>query len=285
MVERFSRVMESIIEERIMKIDIWKWMVTKDDFLLSLIEILGSVRGLYGLRSYRWRKIGADIIASRRADAAGKDVVIVLNGPSIKKQPLERLQGMDLVFVNQGFRHPAYKLLKPKYHVFIDSKMIHGTWDIGWLDEIRDMVPEITFVMPADWARLPLLQPYIEKNFSIIWTGGCIGGMRGLGVSGECFNLVQRLGYKRVFFTGFEATSFAASLLKESSHFYGNDTDEESMTASDIMKGYYMNARQIRELILVAETFVKNHVEAYNLTEGGLLNMFTRKKFDDVFPE
>ena len=268
-----------------MKIDIWKWLVTKDDFLLSLIEVVGSARGLYGLRSRRWRKIGDDIIASRRGAAAGNEVMIVLNGPSIKKQPLERLQGMDLVFVNQGFRHPAYKMLKPKYHVFIDSKMIHGVWDIRWLDEIHDAVPGITFVLPAEWARLSLLQPYIEKNYSIIWTGGCIGGMRGLGVSGECFNLVHRLGYKKIYFTGFEATSFAASLLKENSHFYGNDTDEASMTASDIMKGYYMNARQIRELILVAENFMKNHVEVYNLTDGGLLNMFTRKKFVDVFPE
>lgn len=265
--------------------DIWKLLVTKDDILLSLIEILRSAKEFYGLRSSHWKRVGDSIVKTHRERTVGEDVVIVLNGPSVKEQPLERLKGKDTIFVNQGFRHPAYVELQPTYHVFIDSKLIHGIWDIKWLDEIREKVPGITFVMPAEWARLPILRPYIRRDFSVVWTGSCVGGMRGLGVSGECFNLARRLGYARIFFTGFEATSFAASLLKESSHFYGNDADEEGMTASDIMKGYYMNARQIRELILVAEKFKQKHVEVYNLTVGGVLNMFTRKKFDEVFPD
>ena len=111
----------------IMKFDIWRWLVNKEDFILSLLEVLTSARSLYGLRDIRWIRKGNEIISRHRRDAAGKDVVIVLNGPSISKQPLERLKGHDLVFVNQGFRHPAYKELQPKYHVMIDSKLIHGS--------------------------------------------------------------------------------------------------------------------------------------------------------------
>lgn len=267
-----------------MKFDVWKWLVSKDDLLLSTIECVWSAKNLYGLRDIKWRCLGRRIVAEHRNTTRGKEVVIVLNGPSVKEQPLERLKGKDLVFVNQGFRLPMYKELNPKYHIFIDTKMIHGVWDIRWLDEIHDMVPDITFVMPASWARLPLLRPYIQKGYKIIWIGACIGGLRGLGVSGACFDLARALKYATIYFTGFEATSFAASLLNTSSHFYGNDTDEATMTASDVMKGYYMNARQIRELILVAKAFKRLHVNVVNLTNGGLLNMFPRKRFEEVFP-
>lgn len=267
-----------------MRFDVWKWLVAKDDFLLSAIECIWSAKNLYGFRNLKWRRIGNDLIKKHKLETEGRDVVIVLNGPSVKEQPLERLKGKDLIFVNQGFRLPAYKELRPKYHVFIDSKLIHGVWDIKWLDEIHDMNPNITFVMPASWARLPLLAQYIQKGYQIIWIDSCIGGLRGLGVSGACFDLARALKYATIYFTGFEATSFAASLLKTSSHFYGNDTDEATMTASDVMKGYYMNARQIRELVLVAKAFKRLHVNVVNLTNGGLLNMFPRKRFEEVFP-
>ena len=267
-----------------MRFDVWKWLVKKDDLILSLIEIAWSSLHFFGFRDWKWRRIGNRIIEEDARMVKGSDVVIVLNGPSIKRQPLERLKGKDLIFVNQGFRLAAYQDLRPKYHVFIDTKLIHGVWDIEWLNEIHSMVPDITFVLPASWARLPLLKPYIERGYRIIWVGGCIGGMRGLGVSGACFDLAKALGYSTIYFTGFEATSFAASVLKVSSHFYGNDADECAMTPGDIMKGYYMNARQIRELILVAEHFKKSHVRVCNLTQGGVLNMFQRKEFEEVFP-
>jgi len=269
----------------LMRFDIWRWLLYKEDFILSALEVLSSARHFYGLTTMCWRRKGNAIIAKHRKDTVGKDVVIVLNGPSINQQPLERLRGRDLVFVNQGFRHPAYRELQPKYHVIIDTKLINGVWDVKWLDEIHEMVPGITFVLPATWARLPLLRPYVANDYSIIWIGGCIGGLRGIGVSGECFNLVRKLGYERIYFTGFEATSFPAGLLRMASHFYGNDSDEESGRTGDIIdKGYYMNARQYHELVLLARKFEREHVDVCNLTEGGILEMFPRKKFEDVFP-
>ena len=141
-----------------MHFDVWKWLVAKDDLLLSAIECIWSAKGLYGLRNLKWRCVGATLLKKHRAKTEGRDVVIVLNGPSVKEQPLARLKGKDLIFVNQGFRLQIYKELQPKYHVFIDSKMIHGVWDIKWLDEIYNMNPNVTFVMPASWARLPLLK-------------------------------------------------------------------------------------------------------------------------------
>ena len=46
-----------------------------------------------------------------------------------------------------------------------------------------------------------------------------------------------------------------------------------------------MNARQIRELILVAKRFEKKKVNIVNLTKGGVLAMFKRGVFEEVFCE
>ena len=128
----------------------------KDDYILSLVQWLYAARRVWGLTDIRYRRIGSRLIRDRKVD--GGQVVIVLNGPSVKTQPIERIKGCDAIFVNQGFRLPCYKQVHPKYHVFIDTKLIHGVWDIHWLDEILDLVPDITFAMPAHWAKTHLLR-------------------------------------------------------------------------------------------------------------------------------
>lgn len=267
---------------KIRRIDFWKLFIAKDDYLLSFIQRVADMRNLWGIADRRALKAGHRLMLDR--SVKNGEAVIVLNGPCVKKQHIERIYGKDIFFVNQGFRLPCYREVHPKYHIFVDTKLIHGVWDVHWLEEILEMVPDITFAMPASWARTHLFDSYIERKVPIIWLPGKIAGVRGAGVSGAAFYLAQRLGYNRLYFTGFEATSFASILLSQASHFYGNDSDEATLTASDIMKGYYLNARHIRELIIISSRMKKKGVELYNLTEGGILQMFERKNFDDVFP-
>ena len=264
------------------KFDFWKWYVEKDDLILSVVQFVYGARRLWGLKDAKYRQIGRRLINEKKVD--GGDAVIVLNGPSVKRQPIEHVIGKDVFFVNQGFRLPCYKSVHPKYHVFVDTKLIHGVWDVHWLDEILEMVPDITFAMPAHWASTHLFDSYIERKIPIIWLAHASGTTRGHGVSGACFDLAMQLGYKQIYFTGYEATSFASALLSQASHFYGNDRDESTLTASDIMKGYYLNARHIREVIISAERMKKAGIKVYNLTDGGILEMFERKRFEDVFP-
>lgn len=262
------------------KFDFWVWMVKKDKFFIWLGYAIRGVRTLWGWKFRKWTKEGKARIAQMQAN--GRDMLIVLNGPSIAKQPLRNAAGRncDVVFVNQGFRHPDYKTLQPKYHVFVDTKLIHGIWDIKWLDEILEMVPDITFVMPAEWGNLDLFKPYKERGVSILWvTGGYDHG-----VSGSMFKLAFDLGYKNIFFTGYEGTAFASALVKQSSHFYGTDLDEETMSPETIMKIYLMNAKHFRAAIETAEIAERKGINLVNLTHGGIMNMFTRQSFDAVFP-
>jgi hypothetical protein len=260
------------------KIDFWKLMVIKDDYILSFVEFFIRLKMKFDFKANKVIRQSKKQIKSVKTK---DEVFVVLNGPSLKDQNLSKLKGCDLMFVNRGFLHPLYSELKPKYHVIIDTKMIYGIWDIKWIDEILKMVPDITFVFPGSWAKLELFKPIIKRNVQIIWIGNN-GGLRGLGVSGACFDLAMLLGYKSIFFTGFEATGFAQNLLKQSTHFFGHIDDNELQSAEDYMKGYFMNCRQMRELILYAKKASNKGVKMINLTNGGLLDMFERQNFNDI---
>lgn len=262
------------------RFDFWVWMVQKDAIFIKIACLLRGISNLWGIRDLKWLLRGDRIIKERKV--VGGRIFIALNGPSINKQPLEKIKGTgtDLIFVNQGFRLPSYRELHPKYHIFIDTKLIHGVWDIHWLDEILEMVPDITFVFPAEWARNRLFAPYIKRGVPIIW----IRVRHSHGVSAAAFSLAMRLGYKDIYFSGYEGTAFACSLVKQSSHFYGIDSDEANIPPENIMKGYLMNADHFRCAINTAREAKRKGVNLINLTEGGIMDMFTRLKFDSVFP-
>ena len=260
------------------KLNFWNLMVFKDDFILSGIELLLKARKIVDFKTKSFIRKSKSIIEKKQSDG---EVFVIFNGPSVNNQDLSKLKGEDIMFVNRGFLHPLFKELKPKYHVFIDTKMIYGIWDVKWIDQIIEMVPDITIVLPAEWAKLQMFYPYLNKDISIIWIASK-GGLRGLGVSGSSFDLAIELGYKTIFFTGFEATGFAQNLLKQSTHFFGHIDDNELQKAEDYMQGYYMNCRQIRELILYARMARKKKIRMINLTEGGVLDMFERKDFNSL---
>lgn len=261
------------------KFDFYEWLVYKDFPIIHLANFIHGAKSLWGWKYRRATAKGKAMMCERRVN--GGDIFIALNGPSIKEMPLERIKGMDCIFVNQGFKLPSYKTLQPKYHFFIDPKLMDGTWDICWIDEILAMVPSITFVMPAAWSNNPKLKPYIERGVKILW----FNGKHSHGVSGAAFQFCWKLGYKRIYFAGYEQTAIAAYILNQSSHFYGADPDEGSHTVRYVMKDLSMNARHLWAAIKSAEYAERIGVELINLTRGGIMNMFKRQVFEDVFPE
>ena len=260
------------------RLDFWALMVLKDDWILSAIEGVRVFAGWFDWSLRRFARETRCLLARLQTQHA---LYVVLNGPSVQQQDLSVLKSRDLVFVNRGFLHPLYQELHPKFHIFVDSKMIHGIWSPAWLEQIHEMVPDITFVLPIKWAKHPYFQEYIAKGFNFIWFPNK-GGLRGIGVGGRAFELGFMLNYKEIFFTGFEASGFAQDLLKQASHFYGFVDDKELQTPTDIMRGYYMNARQMRELMLIAQIAKKKGVRMVNMTEGGLLGMFERKNIKEI---
>ena len=217
-------------------------------------------------------------------EGVGRDLFIILNGPSLKKQDLSMLKGKDLMFVNRGFLHPLYKELQPKYHVFVDPKFANGTWPLSWLDEIFGMCPNIRIILPIEWYDNPHFSS-IKEDKRIFWQHRIVP-FYVLGVSGRCISYGISQSFDRIFFTGFDANSCAYDLIKSSeSHFYGADPELSNMTTRQHAHALYSTFLHFMDLIELSKWCVDRGVKIYNITDGGVLDMFVRRDFNDPFNE
>lgn len=215
-------------------------------------------------------------------DGIGNDLFIILNGPSLKRQDLSKLKGKHLMFVNRGFLHPLYKELQPKYHVFVDPKLVSGVWPIEWIEQIFDMCPDIRIILPAQWHGLKRFAKYKDDKrfFWLYWSIPCYIN----GVSSGCFSYAILQGFNNIFFTGFDANSCAFDMIKSSeSHFYGADPELADMNSSQHISALYTTALQLMDLQEFSKFCKKRNINVYNLTDGGLLDMFIRRDFNDPY--
>jgi hypothetical protein len=255
----------------------WQLMVKKDDYICGLINGIAKLKLLFSLKDQRL------LSQMRRLPRAGtgRETFIVLNGPSIKEQDLSVFSGKSVMFVNRGFKHPLYKDLKPEFHVFVDSKMINGDWPVTWLDEILELSPDVTFVMPVAWSSVAHFQPYIKKGVKFYWIPGS-SPCTLTGVAGSCFDFAIGQDYKTIYFTGFDGTALAFELLSTNSHFYGVNEDDLKKTTKNYEVDLYMFSRHLRNLNQFADECRKKNISVINLTDGGLIDMFPRMKMSDI---
>lgn len=205
----------------------------------------------------------------------GQDLFIVLNGPSIKNQDLTVLKGKNLLFVNRGFLHKDYKLLQPKYHVFIDSKMKNGIWPTSWLDDIWALSPDTTIILPIEWYNNPRFSSY-KNSTHIIWADYNLP-FTSLGVAGACFSFAIKQQFNTVYFTGFDANGPAYEMLERSeSHFYGSDGELSGRNSLQFALSLYMHARHLRDWYLMGDYVKKFKTKFFNFTDGGMIDSFQR---------
>lgn len=255
----------------------WNLMLKKDDLLIKLF------RKLYDfVQNFNFSR-NKNVNESLKKNDFSKleSLYIILNGPSLKKQNLLNLQGENIVFVNRGYKHEHYKILQPKFHVFVDPKMLSGEWSISWVYEIIEMVPNIIFLMPAKWIKEPKIKKLIEDSkVNIIWLSHKVfSPFSCLGVSGAAIEFAIYLHIKNIYFTGFDANGLAHELINSSnSHFYGVNDENNTKTCKNYVQDLYMFSRFLNELIDLAKKAKKKGVNVINLTDGGVLDMFERKE-------
>lgn len=217
-------------------------------------------------------------------EGKGRDLFIILNGPSLKHQDLSLLKGKDLMFVNRGFMHPLYKELQPKYHVFVDSKLVNGTWPIEWIDQIFDMCPNIRIILPIEWYDHPKFAKFKndERFFWQSWTVPFYVN----GVSNNCFSYGISQEFENIFFTGFDGNGCAYDMIKSAeSHFYGSDPELSHMTSKQHAHALYTTFLQMEDLRDLSRYCKERSIHIYNLTYGGVLDMFIRRDFNNPYDE
>ena len=250
----------------------WSLMIKKDDWILSFAEGLRSLKnGLNGtLRTVKKK------MRSLPLEGNGEDLYILLNAPSLNTQDLSVLEGKNIMFVNRGFMHPMYERLHPKYHVFIDSKMLSGIWPVSWLEDIWKKSPNTKILLPLAWYNNPMFADYRNNN-KIYWLNWRLP-FYNLGVSGACFSFAIQQKFGHIYFAGFDATGIGHEMVKTAnSHFYGNDQELADKSTKQFVIDLYMHSRHLHDLNRLADYCKTRNISIINITNGGLIDMFPRK--------
>lgn len=252
-------------------------MFWKDDIILYLLDFILSLK----------YSINPTLISLRRKmkalpiEGKGKNLYLILNGPSLIKQDISILKGKDVMFVNRGFKHEEYSNIQPKYHVFIDSKMLNGVWPTEWIDLIWRISPETKIILPYSWFVNPLFKRF-RNNDKVIWLYWEVP-FRSLGVAGSCFSYAITQKYSKVFFTGFDANGPAFEMLEMSdSHFYGEDEELKGRNSLQFALSLYMHGRHLRDWYRMGEYVKTKKTQFYNMSEGGMIDSFPRICLSDA---
>ncbi len=228
----------------------------------------------------------------------GKRVFIVGNGPSVQQQNLKLLKDEITFFVNRAFKHEEYEYIQPTYHVFVDPKLASGEWEITMLDAVLKKNPNVTFLLNAKWYYLDKFKPYInDPKFKIYWlntslfltpfhkyrTFDLTKVTYGAAVIGQAMISALYMKADRVYLLGVESTGFCNELLKQESHFYGINPENNQKNIEDVYKDLYFNYLYIKNLFYFSQYCKAKGYQVFNCTVGGILDMFERKTYEELF--
>jgi len=277
------------------KFNFWDFKLGLDDYFFELVNIAQRVvfysKNING--KYNFLKKNREL----KDKFKGKRAFLVANGPSIKKQDLKPLRDEITFFVNRAFLHEDYEYIKPTFHIMVDPKLATGEWDIKFLDIILDKNPNVIFLLNYKWYYIDKFQPYIkDERFKIYWVATDLFTTPfhkkrkvdittltyGAAVTGVAFVSSIYMGIKDFYFLGMDGNGLCYEITGEDSHFYGANLENSQKTIRDIVKDLYMMHLSIKNWIYFSEYCNQIGFNIYNLTEGGIFNMFKRKKYEKV---
>lgn len=229
----------------------------------------------------------------------GKRGYILGCGPSIKEQDLKLLRNEICISVANFFVYPDYALIRPKYHCVAPS---------------HPPISEENFVK---W--LKTMEPYMEGTD--IFLGLSDSGMIGrnglfphghvyyldfnesrsrlfnrdfgltlplrpfISVSIMALTVALYLGFDEIYLLGLEHTTFNLRGGFEYRHFY-KDSDVRflaNIEPPDLEVEFWGLENLWRQYKALRDYAVKKGVKIFNATEGGLLDLFPRVKYETLF--
>jgi hypothetical protein len=171
----------------------------------------------------------------------------------------------------------------------VDPKLANGDWDIGILDEIVSLNPDVTLVLNGKWFHKEKFKPYIDNPaFRIIWVRINLFITRfhkyqtlniskityGMGVLGAAVALANYLGTKEIVLLGVESNAFCYEFERKESHFYGLNNDNINMDSEGVYKSLFFNYLYLMGLYNLSRR--SKNISITNCTPGGILKMFER---------
>ena len=224
----------------------------------------------------------------------GRRAFVIGNGPSLGNQDISTLKGELLFTMNSFDRHPLCRDLLPVYHFFADPEINDNSPEReAVLTRVADGIGESTVFVPA-WPSMqsPTLERWRSAGrlYAVPLVGDlalgeiavldmCVGLPGVWSVAQLALMAAIYMGCSPIYLTGLD--SDWASSLHRDRHFYSErepdatwDMPYEGTLAETLsmFRGY----RHLWEFCR------SRQINVYNCTDGGLLDVFPRMRFEDV---
>jgi len=277
------------------KFNFWDFKLKLDNYFFEAINIVLKtffhIKSLTGKYDYMKKNL------ELKNKYKNKSAFLIANGPSIKKQNLRLLKDEITFFVNRSYLHKDYEYIKPTFHIIIDPKLATGEWEIEMIDKIVELNPGVTFFLNAKWYYLDKFQKYKDnRKFKIYWVDTRLFTTPfhrnrqidltkityGSAVTGVAFVAAIYMGIKNFYFLGQDGNGLCYEILNKDSHFYGVNPENKTKTINDIVRDLYMMHLSLKHWIYFSTYCKQIGFNVYNCTEGGIFDMFERKKYEDV---
>jgi len=215
-------------------------------------------------------------------------------GPSINNYDLTKFKNKNVIMVNRSFRLKEYESLKPKFHLFIDSKLATNIWPLTFIDEVFKKNPDTIIFLNAKWYHLEKFSKYRNHNqifwvkfhpvsffngkYSYDFTKSISTGSTVI----ECaINLSVYLGSKDINILGVEGNGISKLMCNQDSHWDGKDSDYEQHNSLLFANDMISSSRGIRQWHIISKKLKNINVNIYNLSKEGILDAYPYKSFEE----
>ena len=215
----------------------------------------------------------------------GESCFIIGHGPSLRVSDLDVLEANNIITFSMNL---TYKLFdktewRPDYYVVLDKRVLNRHSYFKWEENTKRKC----FI--ADMSEEFWRQNQSEKNVKY----HSIRNMNSRGekfsddisrrvyfgatVAYDCLQIAVYMGFRKIYLLGMDLVPYKPS--SKSAAYYSNffETDSRDkkpqMWVNKILRGYSA----------AKEYAVNNHIQIYNATRGGYLDIFERVDFDKLF--
>lgn len=232
---------------------------------------------------------------------AGERCFILCNGPSVNEQDIRPLRGEKIFSVSNGYRHPNYQYISPKYHCVpqITYASLSPAKTVEWFKEMDQSIGDAEMFLSHQ--ELPLVhehQLFSGRPTHFVCMGKnqfraktCIPDLTGIvprvqTVPIMALMIAMYMGFREIYLLGVDHDWF---VKKEYRYFYGHGVTATDSTLTrdgillttlwDELPAVNKVWEQYRDVKQIAHA---NGVRIYNATEGGMLDEFQRVRLEDV---
>ena len=278
------------------KFNFWDFTYALDNIYYELVNYL--LKSSFWIKKSSFKKTVLQKNSLLKNKHFNERAFVIGNGPSVKKQNLKLLKNEITFFVNRSFLHEDYEYIQPTYHIFIDPKLATGEWEITMLDQVKEKSPNVIFLLNAKWYYLDKFQPYInDSQYTIYWIESSLFftpfyNRRKIDLTTVTYNSAVLgqgiytsiyMGIKDIYVLGAEGNAFCHEMVNQESHFYGGNPENNNKSIQTTYTELYRNYIYLKHLFFLSQYVKNQNCSIYNCTIGGIMNMFERKEYENLF--